>query len=32
MFRVPKHLALKMVIKGDYVLQKTSKIFYKTQF
>ena len=32
MFGVPKHIALKMVIKNNYVLKKTFINFYKPQF
>ena len=32
MFGVAKHIALKMVIKSNYFLQKTFANFYKPQF
>ena len=32
MFAVPKHIALKMVMKSKYVLQTTFIKFYKRQF
>ena len=32
MFGVAIHIALKMAIKSNYVLQKTFTNFYKTQF